>query len=101
MQDVIAAETVAGGGGAGRIQSLPRPERHKWHFQRSKDSRHALHTSKHFALHLDLHMSCNVIHKHCKTAISAAITLIVSVQAQQNPLGANGCVMFVDIGTQN
>ncbi len=46
MQNVIAAETVAGGGGAGRIQSLPRPECNKWHFQRSKDPCHALCTGE-------------------------------------------------------
>ncbi len=63
---MIAAESVAGGGGAGRIQSLLRPERNKWHFKRSKDPCHALCTGKDCDLHLNLHMSCNVIQKHCK-----------------------------------
>ncbi len=85
MQGVLAAETVAGGGGAGRVQSLPRPERSKWHFQRSKDSRRALHTSKHFALHLDLQMPCNVIHKYCKKTVSAATLLGVFCSGSATP----------------
>ena len=66
MQDVIAAETMAGGGGAGRIQSLPRPERNEWHFQCSKDPCHALCTGKCCMLHSDLHMAGVDNHKHCK-----------------------------------
>ncbi len=66
MQDVITAETVAGGGGAGWIQSIPRPERNKWHFQLSKDPCRALCTGKHCVLHSDLHMSGVDIHTHWK-----------------------------------